>query len=78
MAFAVETLGPDRTRGLQLEEIEPANDTEWRITLSMISADPLSAVLSAVTHARRDYKAFTVAKQTGEVTSMKIRELSNA
>ena len=84
IVFALEALGPDRTGGLQLEEVESANEDGmdvWRITLSMLALDPLggfNAALSAITHPRRDYKIFTVMKHSGEVKSMKIRELSNA
>jgi hypothetical protein len=78
IAFARESLGAERTHGLQLEEIESALEDGmdvWRITLSMPSAalDPYAALSG-----RRDYKTFTVVKATGEVTSMKIRELSKA
>lgn len=63
----------------------------WLITLSMIrpndpQADALeSALRSAAMTAnalnpfrsrRRDYKTFTVRKDTGEVTAMKIREFA--
>ena len=75
--FARQTLGAERAKGLQLEEIESAKEGDievWRITLSMPGSDP-SNVLAMFT-ARRDYKAFTVVKSTGEVTSMKIREIS--
>jgi len=82
IAFALQTLGPERTRGLQLEEVESAGEGPnglWRITLSMISPEPnLSAALAAITSPRRDYKVFTVMKHSGEVTSMKIREALNA
>jgi hypothetical protein len=77
MNFARQTLGAERAKGLQLEEIESdkeGNIEVWRITLSMPGSD-LSNALAMLT-ARRDYKAFTVVKSTGEVTSMKIREIS--
>jgi hypothetical protein len=79
IAFALTSLGPERTRGLLLEEIESATEggTEvWRITLSMPDRNPANA-LSAF-NPRREYKTFTVVKSTGEVTSMKIREMSKA
>jgi hypothetical protein len=76
--FAVETLGPERAGGLQLEEVESANvngDEVWQITLSMLG--PLSVLdLSPLLERKREYKIFTVSKKTGEVTSMKIRELA--
>ena len=46
----------------------------WRITLSMPDKDPMNALNLFST--RREYKTFTVVKGTGEVTSMKIREIS--
>ena len=75
MAFARESLGAERTQSLQLEEIESAMEgglDVWRITLSMPETSRMSFVL------RRDYKTFAVVKATGEVLSMKIREMSKA
>lgn len=72
--FAQGMLGPERTAGLQLEEIESANvggEEAWLITLSMIS--PLASVFGGP---KRDLKTFTVLKKSGEVTSMRIRELA--
>jgi hypothetical protein len=76
MAFAQESLGEGRTAYLQLEEIESAKEGPqdvWRITLSMPDSNRggLTNMLG-----RREYKTFTVVKATGEVTSMKIREMS--
>jgi hypothetical protein len=79
MAFARAALGEERTKGLQLEEIESGTEGSvdvWRITLSMADSDALDPY--AVLSGRRDYKAFAVAKETGEVLSMKIRALSQA
>jgi hypothetical protein len=77
MAFARESLGPERTKAMQLEEIESATEgglDVWRITLSMPdSLNPLAAF-----GGRRDYKTFAVVKGNGEVLSMKIREMSKA
>ena len=76
IAFALETLGAGRTEGLRLEEVESANvngSDAWLITLSMLSAPP---PLGIDVFSNRDYKVFTVLKNTGEVTSMKIRELA--
>ena len=77
MAFARESLGSERTQGLQLEEIESAKEGPhevWRITLSMPdSLNPLAAL-----GGRREYKTFAVVKSTGEVLSMKIREMSQS
>ena len=79
IAFAQETLGFDPAKNLQLEEIESVNevDTEaWRITLSMPDNNPMNVL--AAFNPRREYKALTVVKNTGEVTSMRIREMSTA
>ena len=84
--FAKETLGAERTAGLQLEEVESGlvnGEDAWHITLSMITlpqsaAGAISAALNALAEPKRDYKIFTVLKKTGEVTSMKIRELATA
>jgi hypothetical protein len=79
IVFARTSLGLDRTQELRLEEIESATEggTEvWRITLSMPDSSPMNAL--AMFSARREYKTFTVVKSTGEVTSMKIREMSKA
>ena len=80
IAFAKGALEPEQTVGLRLEEVEStkvADQDAWLITLSMINTDnPLSAI--TLPNAKRDYKIFTVLKSTGEVTSMKIRQLAAA
>ena len=79
IAFARESLGEERTRGLQLEELESAMEDGvdvWRITLSMADHDALNPWVEV--SGRREYKTFTVVKATGEVTSMKIRGMSAA
>ncbi|MGH9612955.1 MAG: hypothetical protein ACRD4P_07745 [Bryobacteraceae bacterium] len=83
IAFAQEALGPDRTAGVRLEEVESttvAGKDAWVITLSMISQDPFhtNSFAAALGRGKREYKSFTVLKQDGEVTSMKIRELADA
>jgi hypothetical protein len=78
MAFAREALGLERTENLQLEEIESAQegmDSVWRITLSMPETQATNPLVAL--GFRRIYKTFTVMKSTGEVLSMKIRELSS-
>jgi hypothetical protein len=87
-SFALQALGPERTQGMRLEEIESATENGepvWHITLSMLSHEPDESgakVISAPSIfgglRKREYKTFSVLKDTGEVTSMKIRELSNA
>jgi hypothetical protein len=78
MEFARESLGAERTENLLLEEIESSIEDGvdvWRITLSMPDSNRggLTNMLG-----RRDYKMFAVVKSTGEVLSMKIREMSKA
>jgi len=78
MIFAQETLGTDRTAGLLLEEVESGNvngEDAWLITLSMMNIQGRN-VITALPFPPRDYKIFTVLKKTGEVTSMRIRELA--
>jgi hypothetical protein len=83
IAFAQETLGPERTLGLRLEEVESdqvGNNEVWRITLSMLELSNLPSAISSTLNAlnnRREYKTFTVRTDTGEVTSMKIREIAS-
>ena len=82
----MEALGADRAVDLRLEEVESSiegNADVWYITLSMVDLNtPITSIGTALSalkpKAPRTYKRFTVNKQTGEVTSMKIRELSNA
>jgi hypothetical protein len=82
--FATSTLGPQRTRELRLEEIESSisNDKPvWLITLSNVfDHGPLTGIGHYPTafgvDNDREYKVFTVAKDTGEVLSMKIRLLA--
>jgi len=85
IAFAEEALGPERTVGVRLEEVESTKvrgQDAWVITLSMILSDSLGpagnivAVLAGT--GKREYKSFTVLKSNGEVKSMKIRELADA
>lgn len=77
--YAKDSLGPERTQNIRLEEIESSRvdgDDVWLITLSMVLKDegPLSALRSL--NPAREYKVFAVAKNSGEVLSMKIRLLS--
>ena len=87
IVFALAALGPARTTDIRLEEVEStkvAGQDAWLMTLSMISPDvppvhSISNSLAAILgNAKRDYKSFTVLKDNGEVTSMKIRELADA
>jgi hypothetical protein len=85
MDFAKATLGPERTAGIRLEEIESSKingEEVWLITLSnaLIKEGPLASmrVVAAKLGADmgREYKVFTVPKESGEVLSMKIRLLA--
>lgn len=84
IAFAREALGPERTTGVRLEEVESTNvdgEDVWLITLSMVVSETLfmtSALATALGTEKREYKNFTVVKGDGEVRSMKIRELAGA
>jgi hypothetical protein len=74
VAFACDVLEPARTRDVLLEEVELATfrgKEAWEITLSL--PDPR---WSFALGAHRQYKTFTVDSETGEVLSMKIRQLS--
>ena len=81
--FAVSVLGPDRTSDLRLEEVEKTKlngDDSWSITLSMLEPQTTTIELSeqltrVFGKGPREYKTFTVDSQTGNVLSMKIREL---
>jgi hypothetical protein len=84
-AFAKTILGEERTAGLQLEEVDFGKHFErdaWKITLSMLRRDPFReasapALMRSLT-AARDYKTLIVDRETGDVLSMRIRELAHA
>jgi len=88
IAFAIDSLGPDRTINIRLEEVESSTingNAVWLITLSSALIDgahdsPLKAVRAAAAsmgyETEREYKIFTVEKDTGEILSMKIRQLA--
>ena len=85
MAFARDALGPERTIGARLEEVESttvSGEDVWLITLSMIKPDPLDLLGGQLGNVlgkgKREYKSFTVRKSDGQVMSMKIRELADA
>ena len=84
MAFARDALGPERTGGIRLEEVESTTvrggGAAWLITLSMITpAGQTGSLVEALAGKnKREYKSFTVIKPHGEVRSMKIRELADA
>lgn len=87
IAFARESLGPERTANIRLEEIESSivdGRPVWLITLSSVlepdgPVPPMKALAAALgTYTEREYKVFTVAKDNGEVLSMKIRLLATS
>ncbi len=83
IAFAIDALGPERTQGVRLEEIESATEGSndvWYITLSMVDPQEnmVNSLAAAIGREARVYKRFTVNKETGEVTAMRIREVVNA
>jgi hypothetical protein len=77
--FAQNLLEPSRISGLRLEEVEMTNvkgaDT-WSITLSMPRQQSGMDLFAGKNP--REYKTFLVNSETGQVLSMKIRELANA
>lgn len=78
--FAEAALGPNRTKGLRLEEVESSvagGEDVWLITLSMVDSemDVLEGFPAALR--KRVYKTFAVRKSDGDVISMKIRELAD-
>jgi hypothetical protein len=80
MGFVLEVLGPERTSGVRLEEVESASvdgEDAWVITLSIPDEEP-GAFASAFGGRSRQYKSLTVLKRDGEVKSMKIRNLAGA
>jgi hypothetical protein len=73
--FAQTVLDPVRASQILLEEVDTGKlDSEevWLITLSMPKPGAMSALLTAV----RDYKTFTINGQTGQVLSMRIRQIA--
>jgi hypothetical protein len=83
IVFARSALGPERTKGIRLEEVEStavAGEDAWLITLSMLVPeveDIFTGVGNMFGKHKREYKIFTVLKRNGEVASMKIRELAD-
>lgn len=67
----------------RLEEVELSDDGKnWFITVSFIRqlpamsvAEKISMINSGINPSERDYKLITVDAETGEVRSMKIRQL---
>lgn len=75
--FAESILGPERAQQMLVEEVEGSNidgRQAWVITLSLPSND--LGPLASLTSLAREYKRFAVDKETGEVLSMRIRQLA--
>ena len=75
--FAQAALGGPWLESVRLEEAEIGmvkHRQVWLITLSAQDPDAFQLVIPS----RRVYKTFTVDGTSGEVTSMKIRELASA
>jgi hypothetical protein len=76
-AFAKGVFEPERLVDLRLEEVETGNlegKDAWVITLS--ARDPEMGLTSFMPQGPRSYKRFFVSKESGEVLSMKIREMA--
>lgn len=87
IAFARNSLGPERTMNIRLEEIESSimdGRAVWLVTLSnaLLDEGPLAPLRAAGValgaDTAREYKVFTVSKDDGEVLSMKIRLLTTS
>jgi len=81
--FAKKVLEPGRSGEMLLEEVETAviDDREfWLITLSVPRPKPTTLSFNTLGSmvGDRQYKTFKVDGETGEVLSMKIRQLSEA
>lgn len=70
---------PTKAEGLLLEEVELV-ERDGRECWSITFSTPLPAVgiANLMAGARKDYKVFTVDAETGQVKSMKIRQINAA
>ena len=74
--FATSVLPPTQTTDIRLEEVETGDhkgQDVWLITLSMEGQNAMQILADRM---GRDFKTFAVHKETGEVLSMKIRQLA--
>jgi hypothetical protein len=81
VAFARLVLEQDRVKDLLVEEVERStqeNRDVWLITLSLPRPGFEIRSLFGTSFKDRDYKTFAVDALTGEVVSMKIRNVSFA
>ena len=77
--FAQDILEPRRSSDMLLEEVDRVTEggrDVWLITLSL--QIPMSAARAAMGGEGRDYKTVKIDAETGEVLSMKIRDLDSA
>jgi hypothetical protein len=73
-AFARGVLDDTRSGNLRLEEVEiRENPSRWLVTLSMPAINSFGNPSQ-----QREYKAFLIDGENGEVLWMKIRELAGA
>lgn len=71
MTYAVELFTD--AEGIRLEELE-RDGQSWNVTLSFQRRGTMGALANLPSS--RDYKIFTVRDHDGEVTAVKVRELS--
>jgi len=77
MEFAARVL--DTSRDLRLEEIDSGQiegAPVWLVTLSLERHKRTASGMELPSFGERDYRTFAVKKDTGEVLTMKIRELA--
>jgi hypothetical protein len=86
MRFARDALAPSRAADMRLEEVDSSTlggQEYWFITLSMVNSNAsrqLDEIAVALDQSNSNLasKIFNVLKETGAVTSMKIREFAAA
>jgi hypothetical protein len=78
-AYARELFGDTELRHLRLEEVELSPDGQrWKVTLGWVDpavTQPVLAFNQGIQKLPRVYKLFVVDAESGEVGSMKIREV---
>jgi hypothetical protein len=78
--YIQELYEPDQLPGLLLEEVQISEESgRWLVTLGFSDPTPMSPIakLAAVRDPRK-YKIFEIDADTGEVKSMRIRQLTAA
>ena len=61
---------------IMLEEVEPsADDQSWQITIGFSHPNPASPIPNWVRKDDRKYKVVQVSRSSGEIRSMKIRQI---